>query len=90
ALGSAMPQFEDNEGLYLYNPNINLVLGSLYQPLTLGVAPDGKNIVIEIARLPNKESIYKQVYTDYSGADTSYKGSTCNIYQCGNNGIAGY
>lgn len=90
ALGSAMPQFEDNEGLYLYNPNINLVLGSLYQPLTLGVAPDGKNIVIEIARLTNKESIYKQVYTDYSGADTSYKGSTCNIYQCGNNGTAGY
>ncbi|MCU4414690.1 hypothetical protein KTH71_11725 [Acinetobacter sp. WU_MDCI_Axc73] len=90
ALGGAMPQFDDNEGLYLYNPNINVVLGSLYQPLTLGVAPDGKNIVIEIARLPNKESIYKQVYTDYSGADTSYKGSTCNIYQCGNNGLAGY
>lgn len=87
---SHMPTFDVNEGIYLYNPNINLVLGSLYQPLTFGT--DGKNITIELARIPNKASIYKQIYTNYAGtgADSSYKGSTCNIYQCGNNGLPGY
>ena len=75
------PTFASNEGIYIYNPNINLVLGSLYQPLILG--SDGKNFSLELARIPNKESIYKKIYTDYSGADTSYLGSTCNIYQCG-------
>lgn len=81
------PSFDPNEGLFLYNPNINLVLGSLYQPLTVGVAPDGKNITLEIARIPNKESIYKQVYTNYADINPAtnggYYGSTCNIYQCG-------
>ena len=96
ALGGAMPVFKDgsnaaeDDGLYLYNANINLVLGSLYQPLTFGVAPDGKNLVFELARIPNKESIYKKIYIDYTGLDTSYTGSTCTIYQCGNNGLAGY
>ena len=80
--GGAAPTFKADEGLFLYNPNINLVLGPLYQPLILGT--DGKNFSLEVARIPNKESIYKQIYTDYTGADSSYKGSTCNIYQCGN------
>jgi hypothetical protein len=31
--GGAMPIFADNEGLFLYKPNINLVLGSQWQPL---------------------------------------------------------
>ncbi|HFQ6818610.1 TPA: hypothetical protein ACHYS9_002505 [Acinetobacter baumannii] len=79
--GGVAPTFAENEGLYIYNPNNNLVLGTLYQPLILG--SDGKNFSIEIARIANKPEIYKQIYTDYSGADTSYKGSTCNIYQCG-------
>ena len=96
ALGGAMPIFNDgsdplvDDGLYLYNANINLVLGSLYQPLTFGVAADGKNLVFELARIPNKESIYKKIYIDYTGLDASYTGSTCTIYQCGNNGLAGY
>lgn len=83
-----------NDGLYLYNPNINLVLGTLYQPLTLGVAGDGKNIVIEIAQIPNKEAIFKQIYTNYDNTDPTtnggYYGSTCNIYQCGTNGSGNY
>ena len=100
ALGGAMPIFNDgsdplvDDGLYLYNANINLVLGSLYQPLTFGVAPDGKNLVFELARIPNKESIYKKIYTNYNDSNPAtnggYTGSTCNIYQCGNNGLAGY
>lgn len=80
--GAIAPKFADTEGLYLYNPNINLVLGNLYQPLILG--SDGKNFSIEIARIANKPEIYKQIYTDYTGADATYKGSTCNVYSCAN------
>lgn len=86
--GTVAPTFEANEGLYIYYPNINLVLGSLYQPVTLG--SDGRNFSLEIARIPNKPEIYKKIYTDYSGTDTSYLGSTCNIYQCGDSTISGY
>lgn len=85
--GGAAPTFEDNEGLFAYNANINLVLGSLYQPLTVGVAPDGKNLTLEIARIPNKESIYKKVYINYQNFNPAtnggYTGSTCNFYECG-------
>lgn len=86
--GTVAPTFEANEGLYLYYPNINLVLGSLYQPLILG--SDGRNFSLEIARIPNKPEIYKKIYTDYSGLDNSYLGSTCNVYQCGDSTISGY
>jgi hypothetical protein len=55
ALGGAMPVFDQNEGLFLYNPNINLVLGSLYQPLTFGVAADGKNFTMELARIQTRK-----------------------------------
>ncbi len=41
--GGLAPTFDANEGVYLYNPNINLVLGSLYQPLVL--SSDGKTLV---------------------------------------------
>ncbi|OTG83834.1 hypothetical protein [Acinetobacter sp. ANC 4648] len=89
ALGNgAAPTFDSNEGIFIYNLNTNLVLGSLYQPLTVG--SDGKNFSLEVARIPNKESIYKKIYTDYTGADKTYLGSTCNVYQCGSNGLAGY
>ncbi|WP_436861022.1 hypothetical protein [Acinetobacter haemolyticus] len=81
--GGNAPTFNSNEGLFIYNLNTNLVLGNLYQPVILG--SDGKNFSLEVARIPNKESIYKQIYTDYTGLDSSYKGLTCNVYQCGNN-----
>ena len=104
ATGGTRPDFGvnniTNDGIYLYNPNINLVLGSLYQPLTFGAS--GNNITMELARIPNKASIYKQIYTAYAGAGSGvggaltaaesadYKGSTCNFYQCGTSAIAGY
>ena len=28
-------------------------------------------------------SIYQQIYTDYSGTNSAYKGSTCNVQSCG-------
>lgn len=85
--GGDAPTFEATEGVYFYNPNINLVLGQLYQPLVLGVAADNKNLVLEVTRIANKESVYKQIYTNYDNYNTAtnggYYGSTCNIYQCG-------
>ena len=47
--GAVAPKFADSEGLYLYNPNINLVLGNLYQPLILG--SDGKTLVLKLLEL---------------------------------------
>ena len=96
AIDGTNPTFDASEGIYMYNPNINLVLGSTYQPLTFGT--DGKNITLEIARIPNKETIYKQIYTAYAGATgnltatqiAEYKGSTCNIYRCGTSTVTGY
>lgn len=87
--GMGAPVFEANEGLFLHNLNANLVLGSLYQPLIL--ASDGVNFTLELTRIPNKPEIYEKIYTDYSNPNsTQYKGSTCNVYRCGNNGLAGY
>lgn len=87
--GTAAPIFDANEGLFLHNLNVNLVLGSLYQPLiTYG---DGKNFTLELTRIPNKAEIYQKIYTDYDNPNSNvYKGSTCNVYKCGDNGLAGY
>ncbi|KAF1022866.1 MAG: hypothetical protein GAK29_03080 [Acinetobacter bereziniae] len=86
------PTFAKDEGIFIYNLNTNLVLGSLYQPLILG--SDGKNFSLEIARIPNKASIYTKIYTNYdnqnSATNGGYYGSTCNIYQCGSSSLAGY
>ncbi|WP_286803341.1 MULTISPECIES: hypothetical protein [Acinetobacter] len=82
--GGTMPTFADTEGLFLYNPNINLVLGTQWQPLIFGV--NGNNLVIELTRIPNQENVYKQIYTDYTGADAAYKGGTCSVYWCGGAG----
>src|SRR5690606_38937503 len=81
--GSAAPVFHDSEGLYLYSPNINLVLGNMYQPFVVG--SEGNNIILEVTRIPNISSIYNQIYQNYGGGlgTTDLKGSTCNVYSCG-------
>lgn len=84
--GGNAPTFADNDGLFLYKPNINLVIGSQWQPVVVGVAADGKNLTLEVTRIPNVANVYKQIYTDYTGADASYKGGTCSIYWCGGAG----
>jgi len=90
--GGNAPTFAADDGIFIYNPNINLVLGSLYQPVVLG--SDGKNFSLEIARIPNKQEIYTKIYTRYAGdtgdAGVTYYGSTCNVYQCGSSTVAGY
>ncbi|ENW93579.1 hypothetical protein [Acinetobacter sp. NIPH 298] len=99
ALGGGVPNFQPNanaDGLFLYDLNINLVLGNLYQPLMLST--DGNNFSIELARIPNVQEVYRRIYTRYEHIDpaasvdvgVNYLGSTCNIYQCGNSTIAGY
>ncbi|MFU8925507.1 hypothetical protein [Acinetobacter puyangensis] len=81
--GGAAPTFSDNEGLYLYQPNINLILGSAWQPLTFGVADDNRNFVMELARIPNVAAVYNEIYTDYFNNRPELKGGTCSIYWCG-------
>ena len=91
ALGGAngfVPNFTPNttaEGIFIYDMNVNVVLGSLYQPLMLST--DGTNFSLELARIPNNVNVYSKIYTRYPG-DTgdgavTYLGSTCNIHQCG-------
>lgn len=81
--GSLAPIFHDTEGLYLYSPNINLVLGNMYQPFIVG--SEGNNIILEVTRIPKVASIYNQIYQNYGdGLGTSdLKGSTCNVNSCG-------
>ncbi|QER40363.1 hypothetical protein F2A31_11885 [Acinetobacter suaedae] len=99
ALGGVVPNFQPNsnaDGLFLYDVNMNLVLGNLYQPLMLST--DGNNFSIELARIPNVQEVYRRIYTRYEHIDpaasvdsgVTYLGSTCNIYQCGNSNISGY
>ena len=88
---SLAPIFHAEEGLYLYSPNINLVLGNMHQPFILG--SEGQNIILEVTRIPNVPEIYKQIYTYYADIDgdnteinpADYKGSTCNVAYCGSN-----
>ncbi len=82
----AMPTFNANEGLYLQKLNVNFALGSIYQPVVLGATDDG-NIVFEVTRIPNKASVYNQIYTNYSAPNsTTYKGVTCSQFYCGGDG----
>ncbi|MEJ5206375.1 hypothetical protein WFW50_14380 [Acinetobacter junii] len=78
------PTFDATEGLFFYGANFNLTLGSLYQPLVIGVADDNRNLNMEITRIPNQANVYQKIYTDYANpTSTTYLGSTCNVYQCG-------
>jgi hypothetical protein len=99
ALGGAVPNFQPNasaDGIFLYDMNVNLVLGNLYQPLMLST--DGNNFSMELARIPNVQEVYRRIYTRYENIDPAasvdsgviYLGSTCNIYQCGSSTVAGY
>lgn len=39
---TSAPNFNANDGVFLYSPNIDLVLGSVYQPLIVDTAADGQ------------------------------------------------
>ncbi|MDM1486527.1 hypothetical protein [Acinetobacter towneri] len=84
---SLAPVFHDTEGLYLYSPNINLVLGNMYQPFVVG--SEGNNIVLEVTRIPNVPEIYNKIYQNYEDGkggylgSTAFTGATCNVVSCG-------
>ncbi|MFH7349285.1 hypothetical protein L1A45_11775 [Acinetobacter variabilis] len=84
---SVAPIFHDTEGLYLYSPNINLVLGSMYQPFVVG--SEGNNIILEVTRIPKISDIYNRIYQRYPDGKGGFLGSeallgsTCNVYTCG-------
>lgn len=87
--GTSAPRFNIYDGFILQNLNLNLVLGSLYQPIIIG--SDGKNFSLELSRIANKAEIYRKVYIDYDNLNSStYKGSVCNIYKCGSNSSGKY
>ncbi|MFW2160198.1 hypothetical protein ACG93T_02185 [Acinetobacter beijerinckii] len=100
--GVTAPTFDANEGLYAYGANINLVLGTLYQPLMVNKDSTSNNLVLEVAAIPNKPDLYKKIYTAYAGNTGSlttaqiaeYQGSTCSVYACGTpivvNGVKTY
>lgn len=77
---SYAPLFDQREGLYLYSPNINLVLGNMYQPFIVG--SQGNNIILELTRIPNVPEIYNKIYTDYL-SETSKAATLCNVASCG-------
>ena len=56
------PTFDATEGLFFYGANFNLTLGSLYQPLVIGVADDNRNLNMEITRIPNQANVYQKIY----------------------------
>lgn len=93
--GVGAPNFDSTEGLFAYGANINLVLGTLYQPLIVNKDVNSNNLVLEIAAIPNKPDLYKRIYTAYDGflggaIKSDYQGSTCSAYACGKNPTATY
>lgn len=87
--GTNAPNFNTYDGFIVQNLNLNLVLGSLFQPVIIG--SDGKNFSLELARIVNKAEIYNKLYIDYDNINSStYKGSVCNFYRCGSNSRGKY
>lgn len=79
--GSKAPLFHATEGVYLYSPNVNLVLGNMYQPYIL--SSEGNNIALEVTRIPNVPAIYKQIYTFYQDAEATYAKDTAGAFYRG-------
>ena len=79
--GSKAPLFHATEGVYLYSPNVNLVLGNMYQPYIL--SSEGNNIALEVTRIPNVPAIYKQIYTFYQDAEATYTKDTAGAFYRG-------
>ncbi|CAB1216202.1 hypothetical protein [Acinetobacter bouvetii] len=75
---SVAPTFDSTEGLYIYSPNINLVLGNMYQPFIVG--SEGKNIILEVTSLPKVDSIYNKIYTYYKDTEATYGADTSGGY----------
>jgi hypothetical protein len=90
--GVGAPDFDGGEGLYFYGLNLNLVLGTLYQPLIVGKDAGSSNLILEVAAIPNKPALYQKIYTRYDNdaGGSSFAGSSCSIHACGTGTVTGY
>jgi hypothetical protein len=70
-LSTAAPTFNNTEGFYITDMDINMVVGSLhYQPVIIGASnTTSQNFQIELVRLPNVAAIYNKHYIDYTKYD---------------------
>lgn len=98
---STAGQFNENEGLYIRDLDVNLPLGQLhYQPLVLDATASG-NVIIELARIPNNPAAYNEFYVNYAGitnaeldagtgstaAETAQLAKICSPTVCGTSTI---
>jgi len=79
APATAVPTFSNNEGFYITDMDINMVVGSLhYQPLIFGAADaTTQNFQIEMVRLPNIAAIYNQHYRNYASSTPAELAKMC-------------
>ncbi len=79
-----VPTFNNVEGMYVTNFDMNMVVGNLhYQPLIVGaVSPTTQNFQIELVRIPNTPAVYNEFYRDYTDASQNYKGCTNTTVDC--------
>ncbi|HEX5361981.1 MAG TPA: hypothetical protein VFW49_13005 [Fluviicoccus sp.] len=69
-LTTVAPTFNNTEGFYITDMDINMVVGSLhYQPVIIGAVQGSQNFQIELVRLPNIAAIYNKHYIDYTKYD---------------------
>lgn len=68
APATAVPTFNNVEGFYVTDLDINMVVGTFhYQPLIFGAADTtSQNFQVELVRIPNAPGIYQKHYRDYS------------------------
>jgi hypothetical protein len=99
APATTAPVFTNNEGLYITDMDINMIVGvQHYQPVILdnggntdnAATPwnETKNIVIEVVRIPQTAAVYNAFYKNYGAAangNAAYTGTTCTnaVVDCG-------
>jgi len=79
ATATAVPTFNNVEGFYITDMDINMVVGNLhYQPVIMGAADSStQNFKIEMVRLPNVAAIYNQVYRNYASSTPAELAKMC-------------
>lgn len=65
AVTATAPTFDAKEGLYVKDFQINMPLGSSFQPTIIDTDAEG-NLTLEVARIPNIQAIYDRQYVNYN------------------------
>lgn len=58
------PIFNENEGLFVKDFQINMPLGSIFQPTIIDTNGEGA-LTLEVARIPNIPAVYQKHYINY-------------------------